>query len=128
VVRVWTVNRGAQKGWVIAADEWEFAVRTMDGPVVLPASSVLRVDTLEDRAAPRSVRRRLASTLARLALAVGATVAAIALTSALTCMAFSGRPCWIVPSPRAIAGITALYGGAALVAENERGVTVYVRP
>ena len=122
LVRVFTRMTWLE-GALIAADDVDLRIRTKHGDVVLPADHVLLVDRL--LRANRGPGER-----ALLGAAVGAamSVAITVLTTAFLCTALGGHPCWAPPSPRVVATTAAVYAGAAVISDDSRPLTIYLRP
>jgi hypothetical protein len=111
------------EGAFIAADDAELRIRTTHGDVLLPADHVLRVDRLLRATGSRGQR-------ALVGAAVGAAMsfATSVLTMAFLCTVFGGHPCWAPPPPRAVATTAAIYAGAAVISDDSRPLTIYLRP
>ena len=121
LVRVFTrVTR--LEGALIAADDVDVRIGTKHGDVVLPADLVLRVDRLL-----RATRSRGQRALVGAAVGAVTSVALSVLIMAL-CTALGGISCWAPPSPRAVATTAAIYGGAAVISDDARPLTIYLRP
>ena len=122
LVRVFTRMTWLE-GALIAADDVDLRIRTRHGDVALPADHVLRVDRLLRASRGRGQRAILGA-----AFGAAASVAISVLTMAFLCTALGGHPCWAPPSPRAVATTAAIYAGAAVISDDSRALTIYLRP
>jgi hypothetical protein len=122
VVRVFTRVTWLE-GALIAADDVDLRIRTKYGDVVLPADHVLRVDRLL-----RANRGRGQRALLGAAVGAATSVVTSVLMMAFLCTALGGHPCWAPPSPRVVATTAAIYAGAAVISDDSRPLTIYLRP
>ena len=111
------------EGALIAADDVDLRIRTKYGDVVLPADHVLRVDRLL-----RATRSRGQRALFGGAVGAAMSVATSVLTMAFLCTVLGGHPCWAPPPPRVVATTAAIYAGAAVISDDSRPLTIYLRP
>lgn len=122
VVRVFTRVTWLE-GTFVAADDADLRIRTKHGDVLLPADHVLRVDRLL-----RATRSRGQRALFGAAVGAAMSVATSVLTMAFLCTVLGGHPCWVPPPPRAVAATAAIYAGAAVISDDSRPLTIYLRP
>lgn len=123
LVRVFTTG-ALYEGTIVAADDVGLQIFTKHGALVLPVDLVLRVDRLAVLSRRSRGERALRSAAGGTAAFVGSSV----VVAAFFCAVMSGRPCWIPPSPGAIAATAAIFGGLGALSDDGREMTIYVRP
>jgi hypothetical protein len=116
-VRVWTVDQGRLQCTLVTADSASLWIRTKSGAVLLPATSVQRVDRLP---APGSTRGRV-----RRAIISAAAGALLAVATTPFCRMMGDKTCSAPTSPQAVAATSVVLGGIGAFVDERKSTTIY---